>query len=409
MKPDEFVDSNQPDTDQILYYLTSAARSMLKDVDSMYGPDAKQEITHIYNWLRGDLKEGNFKEFEKTYDMALRKYPDAASELYDAMYEHAGVGMHGTYEEFMAKCTDNGMAEGIGDSIKRGLKSVKRGMQGWGGVQGKPREVANRAKNLSDKDVKSVHAAVNAPGQGLYGNGEFKDPHEHSPAGLQKRVLDREMKKRGLGEGPEKERLRHKPIPDDDKYAGMGMPSFGHNPEEEKKDRKFFKQAFAKPKQVKEDASCGATSAGAFATGAVGAAKPKKIIKRKSAVGEGIDQVDESYWDQVLQKVAKDQAERKANPNKNYEKNPLSHDKNGVYVGDKDLAGNPVKKVKEFKAPDASHPFNKRTDAELKGFVKDAPEAAASIKKRGGNSAKNEKDAVTANVIKQSRQNDPRK
>ena len=277
MKPDEFI-ANQPNTDQILYYLTSAARSMLKDVDSMYGPEAKQDISYIYNWLRGDLKEGNFKEFEESYDTALRKYPDAASELYDVMYEHAGLGMDGTYEQFMAKCTDNGVSEGLNKHSFIG--KIKRQHE----LKGK---VDSTFKDIGDAQKKGDHpAASNA----------FRK-HE--------------------------------------RYANLERPGTWS--------------------KVKEDASCGATSAGAFATGAVGAAKPKKVIRRKSAVGEGIDQVD------------------------------------------------------EFKAPDAAHPFNKRTDAELKGFVKDAPEAAASIKKRGGNSAKIEKDAVTANVIKQSRQNDPRK
>jgi hypothetical protein len=154
MKPDEFVDSNQPDTDQILHYLTSAARSIVKGVDTMYSPEGKQTITHIYNWLRSDLMAGNFKEFEKGYDEALRKYPDEASELYDTMYEHAGLGMDGTYEEFMAKCTDTGMAEGIGSTIKRGIKNIKRGMQGWG-----------QLADVPDDDPRLLPGAKDSPRQ----------------------------------------------------------------------------------------------------------------------------------------------------------------------------------------------------------------------------------------------------
>ena len=140
----------QPDTDQILHYLTSAARSIVKDIDNGYSPEGKRTITHIYNWLRGDLMAGNLAEYEKSYDDALRKYPDEASELYDVMYEHAGLGMEGTYEEFMAKCTDNGMAEGIGSTIKRGIKNIKRGMQGWGQLNDIPDDDPRLLPNTPD-------------------------------------------------------------------------------------------------------------------------------------------------------------------------------------------------------------------------------------------------------------------
>jgi hypothetical protein len=100
-----------------------------------------------------------------------------------------------------------GVAEGLKDTIKKGVKNIKRGMQGWNdsdlaitGTENKPRDVANRAKNLSDKDLKDVHRAVNAPGVGIFGKGEYKNPAKHSPAGLQKHVLDREIRKRGLEE-----------------------------------------------------------------------------------------------------------------------------------------------------------------------------------------------------------------
>ena len=55
--------------------------------------------------------------------------------------------------------------------------------------------------------------------------------------------------------------------------------------------------------------------------------------------------VQEGYWQDAVEKTEKARAERKGKP---FEKNPLSHDENGVYVGDKDLDGKPVpKKVKE--------------------------------------------------------------
>ncbi len=262
----------QPDTDQILHYLTSAARSIVKDIDNGYSPEGKRTITHIYNWLRGDLMAGNLAEYEKSYDDALRKYPDEASELYDVMYEHAGLGMEGTYEEFMAKCSERQVNEfgrpGLEQTSSRepqvGETCLVRGFKGK----------AKLVKFNYDKAYVQFESG-------------------------RKEIVDRRA-------------LMPKKI---------------------------------QPDVVKEDASCGATSVGAFATGAVGAAKPKKIIKRKSAVGEGIDQVDEGYWDEAMKKFEKEQARRKATPNEKFEKNPASHDKDGIYKGDKDLDGKPVRKT----------------------------------------------------------------
>jgi hypothetical protein len=84
--------------------------------------------------------------------------------------------------------------EGIGDTIKRGVKQVKRGMQGWGGAQGKPGEIVKRNKGHDDKTIKNldlkgkIYKDVDGPAE------------PHSPQALQNRVVDREMKKRGLGE-----------------------------------------------------------------------------------------------------------------------------------------------------------------------------------------------------------------
>ncbi len=54
--------------------------------------------------------------------------------------------------------------------------------------------------------------------------------------------------------------------------------------------------------------------------------------------------VTEGYWQDVIKKVEADREARKGKP---FKKNPLSHDKGGVYKGDKDLAGNPVPTRKE--------------------------------------------------------------
>jgi hypothetical protein len=54
--------------------------------------------------------------------------------------------------------------------------------------------------------------------------------------------------------------------------------------------------------------------------------------------------VAEGYWQDALKKAESDREARKGKP---FEKNPLSHDEKGVYVGDKDLAGNPVPRDKK--------------------------------------------------------------
>ena len=81
------------------------------------------------------------------------------------------------------------------NTIKRGIKNVKRGLRGWDKNSvgpnaeelGNPKDIVNRNKGYSDEMVKKFHRA-SAPDKA----------RDHSPSGLQKRVLDREMKKRGL-------------------------------------------------------------------------------------------------------------------------------------------------------------------------------------------------------------------
>jgi hypothetical protein len=101
--------------------------------------------------------------------------------------------------------------EGIGGTIKRGIKSVKRGVQGWGNQGMKnmtdketPRDLVNRNKGYDDQKVKSLSKFRNAVDQ-------EHPARAHSPQALQNRVLDREMKKRGLtSEEVKTEKPRHK-------------------------------------------------------------------------------------------------------------------------------------------------------------------------------------------------------
>jgi len=78
------------------------------------------------------------------------------------------------YKKIQDKLKEQGVAEGLG-------KSIKRGLQGWGGAQDKPADIVKRNKSYDTDTAKKVRAHLdNAP--------------DHTPAGLQKRVLDRKLK-----------------------------------------------------------------------------------------------------------------------------------------------------------------------------------------------------------------------
>jgi len=85
------------------------------------------------------------------------------------------------------------LEEGIIDSVKNSVKQVKRGLQGWGNNMpgGGPADIVKRNKSYSDSTIKTL-SHYDKPA------GSTEKYPEHSPRGLQKRVLDREMKKRGL-------------------------------------------------------------------------------------------------------------------------------------------------------------------------------------------------------------------
>lgn len=97
--------------------------------------------------------------------------------------------------------------------------------------------------------------------------------------------------------------------------------------------------------------------------------------------------VAEGYWADALKKAEADRESRKGKP---FEKNPASHDKDGVYQGDKDLAGNPVPKKKQGVAEGSLNEFS--SDSEDDGYYKEYlrgykdgkgyPEVVKSSKKR---------------------------
>jgi hypothetical protein len=74
---------------------------------------------------------------------------------------------------------EQGVTEGLG-------KSIKRAAQGWGGSQDKPADIVKRNKAHDTDTAKRLRAGMD-------------DAPEHTPQGLQKRVLDRKLK--GVAEG----------------------------------------------------------------------------------------------------------------------------------------------------------------------------------------------------------------
>ena len=95
---------------------------------------------------------------------------------------------------------NKGMKEGIADTLKRGVKQVKRGLQGWSkGIEDSPMDLVKRNKAYDDETVKSLHKALSGNGPGFPFNHGPIDSKGHSPANLQKRVLDRELKKMDQG------------------------------------------------------------------------------------------------------------------------------------------------------------------------------------------------------------------
>ena len=101
-----------PDVDQILEYLTSAYLNIHTHGNDWYSGEGMSTVTRIYNSLRDDLKAGDYNAFSDTYERALMKYPDASVELFDAMFEEAGLEYDATIEEFLAKCSEHAIDEG---------------------------------------------------------------------------------------------------------------------------------------------------------------------------------------------------------------------------------------------------------------------------------------------------------
>lgn len=120
----------------------------------------------------------------------------------DGSYTHVHEWHDTSVEEIQDELQNLGFSsmanEGVIDDIKRTAKSVGRGMKGWGGVEDSPRELVKRNKSHDDETLTRIDKAIKTPLGFPFRNGDYDGKDKHTPAGLQKRVVDREMKKRGL-------------------------------------------------------------------------------------------------------------------------------------------------------------------------------------------------------------------
>lgn len=95
-------------------------------------------------------------------------------------------------EDYDLTRLDDGIAnEGLGKTIKKGVKSLKRGMSGWskGALpDNNPKDLVKRNKAYDTDTAKMLRGDPEK---------DSKWTGKHSPQGLQNRVLDRELKKRG--------------------------------------------------------------------------------------------------------------------------------------------------------------------------------------------------------------------
>ncbi len=149
----------------------------------MEGTETKWEVTYYVEIQSHDERPGEDRDYDETV---------TASSKEEAIAKVKKTAKPGAYN-FTARQIKQDMAEG---SI---LKSIKRGLQGWdkkavgpGGEKlGDPREVVKRAKAMGTDTAKKFRAGLD-------------NAQDHTPAGLQKRVLDRKLKDVAEGLDPDK-------------------------------------------------------------------------------------------------------------------------------------------------------------------------------------------------------------
>ena len=150
-------------TDQILEHLTSGYL-VLRENRNMFTEEGFATIERIYNGLRYDLKDGNYMSFMQSYSEYMSKYPDAAGELVDAMFDAAGLEAKSTLDQFLAVCSESAVAaKAVVESASCGGTSAGAIATGVAGAAtgkpgtSKPKKVSNVIKRNKPNFGKGVY------------------------------------------------------------------------------------------------------------------------------------------------------------------------------------------------------------------------------------------------------------
>lgn len=154
---------------------------------------------------KADQKAGTLKNESENDDLAGDDFID--DETYNRLQKHVstkhpGYKVHGLgpnekggvnwqayhiNDKHFTKPIHGVFDEGVGQTLKKVGKSIKRGVQLWDkDLTGSPRDVVTKNKGYSDKELLALRGK------------EGEKPVKHSPRHLQNRVIDKEIKKRGL-------------------------------------------------------------------------------------------------------------------------------------------------------------------------------------------------------------------
>jgi hypothetical protein len=151
-----------PNCDEILLYLTKAYRSITHGVDNGIDAAGKQMITHMYSSWRSYLMEDDFEGFDRSYDKWSMDHPDAFDFFVDAVFEAAGLGMHGTHAQFMKKVSESveleelsvGKLKSYSDLSREHAKKLVAS-----GIKAKTPEVASQKLSKASKRMEGAAKA----------------------------------------------------------------------------------------------------------------------------------------------------------------------------------------------------------------------------------------------------------
>jgi hypothetical protein len=166
---------------------THLAMAYLKAV--VMAPTGTPENERIRNWQEELADEFDIEMDTATLAQMLPQFDSMlqAGKLDKLQNRMASRG------ELYIESAEQGVAEGFG-------KNIKRAAQGWSKDGVTPQGIKKRSGEYSDDELKGLAGGYDELRRVRATTIMPTEVPKHSPAGLQKRVVDREMKKRGLGE-----------------------------------------------------------------------------------------------------------------------------------------------------------------------------------------------------------------